>query len=388
MSCAETAKAVQDLQKTVQQIMPDAQAFTDNLTAKFNNVVNQFSYLNAVTFEVGVDKKYKTIQSVIDLLRDKILLAPVLIKVADGIYDCNAINIVRLPYAHMVKIEGNVKNPELCVIRWIPDNEGNSNGVSIVGSKGLNISGFKFVGKTDDGNFTYRSIFLGDGSSLYSDSNSLIFEGGRFGIELYNYSLLLADKIRAENVAKAVVSVHVSAIYATNMNVKNTVPYTTNAPARLGGYAMTTCGIWLIDKSHGYFGGSSFDNLHTGFISERGSHIDCSNISLSNCYTGGVVLFGSVAESFDGLKIINCKHGCVADHNSTVKLDNALFENCSTLATRSDHGSCMYITNSAAKVCGIGYQSINGSLLYAKNTNNSGNTVERDVDQYSRLIWS
>lgn len=354
-----------------------------------NAFINSFARRTAVTFEVGVDKQYKTIQSVIDLLRDKVLAAPVLIKVADGIYDCNAINIDRFPYAHKVKIEGNVKNPDLCVIKWIPDNAANSHGIGINGSKGINISGFKFVGQTDDSNFTRRSIFLGDGSSLYSDSNSLVFEGGQFGIELYDNSLLFADKIRAVNVAQSVVvGARMSAVHATNTTVKNNVTYTKNAPARLGGFQMKTRGFWLFDNSHAFIAGSSFDNLHDGFTFERGSHGEFSNISLSNCYIGGLLIFGGVAESFAGAKFVNCQHGCIADHNSMVSITEALFENCPTLATRSDHGSSMYVANSAAKNCGVGYQSINGSLLHAKNTSNSGNTVERDVDQYSRLIWS
>lgn len=308
--------------------------------------LNDLAYREATTFEVGAGKPYSSINQVLNILRDKILVSNVLIKVADGIHDYNSIGIYRQPYAHKIRIEGNVANPDNCVIRWIPDAAGNSHGVIINGCSGINISGFKFLGSSTESNWTYRSLFLGDKASFYSDDNSLMFEGGARGIEMYDYAQIHAPRLRLSNIAGTAITVARMAsgwipnavISGAGKNASVTIP------ARQNGGVLNPRGIWLMDNANVQAGGAGISNLRDGVIAEKGANIDASIIDVSDC-------------------------------------------NCGILAT---NGGVLSANEGKATGCGIGYRSTLGGLLIANGTsaNSTGNTVKYDVDANSKLIWS
>ena len=314
----------------------------DSIDAALNDLV----YREATTFEVGAGKPYSSINQVLNILRDKILVSNMLIKVADGIYDYNSIDIYRHPYAHKIRIEGNVANPANCVIRWIPDAAGNSHGVLINGCSGINISGFKFLGSSTESNWTYRSLFIGDKSSFYSDDNSLMFEGGVNGIEMFDYAQIHASRIRFSNIAGTAMRVARLAsgwipnavISGAGKNASVTIP------ARHNGGVLNPLGIWLTDNANVIAGGAVISNLRYGIISARGAHTEASLIDVSDCDYGIWATNGGVILAIGG----------------------------------------------KATGCDIGYQSTAGGLLIANDTsdNSTGNTVKYDVDANSKLIWS
>ena len=364
--------------------------------AAMASALNNLAYRGATTFEVGAGKPYSSVNQVLDLLRDKILVSPILIKVADGIHEWTNISLHRHPYAHKIRIEGNVANPANCVIRWIPDAAGNSHGMVIVGSSGLNISGFTLIGSATDSNFTYRNIYL-DGSTLFCDKNSMIIDGGNQGIEVLNGSAFIADGINIKNIKQSSVVIRSSRANIPNAHIVGFgkgSEYT--MPARLGGATVKAKGIWAISNSLAEISGANISGMEYGVVTESGSQVYANWIAVDACTNGCFATFAGNLQSFNnaegvGAAASNCDRGFMSDLGSNMYLKRATAIGCSVTGFRASGGGSLYNHDGGyARNCAIGYQSTTGGLVGAHGAaaNSSGNTVNYNVDADSKLIWS
>lgn len=162
----------------------------DGAMANWGTAANQ-------TLEVGQGKAFATIQDAWGALRGKVLRHEVKIKVSDGIYKMNSLVFSDHPYAHKVRVEGNLLQPSACVLSFVPDANQRSHGVQFVGVRGINFSGFKIVGECDkDKNITWRGISLTRESYVESNTGSIEVQGAYNGIELSYGSLYICPGIR------------------------------------------------------------------------------------------------------------------------------------------------------------------------------------------------
>ena len=357
-----------------------------------NAFISSFAYRTATTLEVGAGKPYATINAALDVIRDKVLITPVLIKVADGIYDFTDVSLHNHPFAHKIKIEGNIANPSNCVIRWKADAHGDSRGFIIGNCRGLNISGFKLIGSCTDANITHRSVLLNN-SLLISDAGSLIISDGYRGIESYN-SRYISDAVSID-------SVKYSAIFGvgSQFDLPNTVitgagASTFKLPSRLGGETVGLCGVWLLDSSRGNLTGIKSSNIYHGVISERSSFAEISGSKLDGCYYGALAAYGGamVGYAYNSIHPTanNCAHGFVSSIGGALFLDGGTATGSSVVGFRATGGGNLFVNNGSAKTCAIGFQSTGGSVLNAVGVDaaSTGNTVKYDVDANSKLIWS
>ena len=361
----------------------------NDMIAQVNGFINGFASRQAVPLEVGVGKPFATIIDAYNTIRNKVLTAPVLIKVADGIHDSTGIDLGYHPFAHLIRIQGNAANPANCVIRWMPDAQGNSHGFIMRGMIGLNISGFRFVGSDTEANFTHRSIWIGHNSYVYSDDNSIIIDGGSAGIEVHR-SQYHCKGLRSSNLAgPAVIASQSSAIIITHAVIAGRGIANTPAPARFN-TRLVSRGIWMMDNSHGYCSDNNISNVATGIYAERGSSVEFSRSTATASKYGFLVSFGANAQSFEGAVAKNCEHGFIADQGSQLMINGVKAEGCTTVGFLAAVASNIYGNNTVAVNNNVGYQSLYGSVLNVPNSNAlaSGNTVLRDVDADSKLLWS
>ena len=366
----------------------------DSIDAAINNL----AYRGATTFEVGAGKPYSSVNQVLDLLRDKILVSPILIKVADGIHEWTDISLHRHPYAHKIRIEGNVTNPANCLIRWKADSRGDSQGLNITSCRGLNFSGFKLEGRCEESNFTHRSIGVYEGSSLFCDNDSIIIDGGFNGVDAGNFSKITAIGLKVSNTKQAGVLLHRSIGDIERATINGSGKASRHIlPARHGSRTVEPNGIWLINNSSAHVAHSNVSNLTYGIITERSSHAEASAVNASGCYVGSISRFNSSYVSYPspttgiGASATECDHGFISDMGSTMFVKKGTATGCSVVGFRSLNGSNLHTDGGGyAKDCGIGYQVTHGGLLTANGTsaNSTGNTVNYDVDANSKLIWS
>jgi hypothetical protein len=140
---------------------------------------------------VGPNRTYTSIQSAVNSLEGKAIRGTVKIKVDDGTYNMGASLLIDGFYASSnmskVIIEGNVGNPQNCVLQFTKDTNNLVHGVMCQKFSGqLQFSGFRLVGDPSiplTNNF--RGILPFIGAAVWSLDNSLIIDGFNNGIEAY-----------------------------------------------------------------------------------------------------------------------------------------------------------------------------------------------------------
>ena len=161
----------------------------DNLKAQVNGFINAWGINGYTTLTVGQGKQFANIQDAWNSLTGKVLQAGVLIQVSDGIYNQGGIGLENHPYAHMVRIVGNLANPTNCVLNFVADANRVSHGILCNNVRGLEISGFKLVGGFSENNITWRGLYVGNSSWVRSADNSLVIEGGLKGLNKFRHML-------------------------------------------------------------------------------------------------------------------------------------------------------------------------------------------------------
>ncbi|WP_156187745.1 right-handed parallel beta-helix repeat-containing protein [Chromobacterium sp. LK11] len=181
----------------------------DVQVAKMDSTMANWGTTTSQILEVGPGKPFKTISEAWASLNGKVLRHDVKIKVSDGVHASSSIHFSGQPYAHRIRIEGNIKNPEACVLKFVPDSAKLSHGVIFNGVRGVNFSGFKIIGESDaDKNFTWRGIALQRGAYVHSDTDSIRIEGSHNGVELIYGSLYSCPGLKVTGFSGNGVLVH------------------------------------------------------------------------------------------------------------------------------------------------------------------------------------
>ncbi|MDF0604440.1 hypothetical protein HZU77_002085 [Neisseriaceae bacterium TC5R-5] len=349
--------------------------------------------------DVGSGKPFATIQAAWDSLNGKTLQADVLIKVADGEYKTTAITLQHQPFAHRIRIEGNIANPTACKIRFIADVNKQSHGILFSNVRGVTFSGFHLIGETTATNWTSRCLLVGGGAHVSSAESSLIIEGGGEGLRVESNTRFACARLKVSKIATWGVVVTNGAeadlAYLSLVgNGKNTNPV--RIPAHInpetpdvysnGVLCSDNSRLWMIDARisavldavyaarHGYIAcdGTSVDQAVTGFMAYQGGILHNWGAGVSKSFPAG-----------RRGKATNCDIGFQSIWNSTMFVYMAVAENC-RMGFICTTNSAMHADSGWAKNCTYGYYAHDLSMLSAGSTYaaSTGNTTP-----YSPVSW-
>lgn len=194
---ADLVKSANGLTDAVHGKMVAIDKRVETHIAKMDGAIANWGTTASQTLEVGPGKAFASIQDAWSALRGKVLRHDVKIKVSDGVYKMSSLVFSDHPYAHKVRVEGNLQQPSACVLSFVPDASQRSHGVQFVGVRGINFSGFKIVGECNkDKNITWRGISLTRESYVESTTASIEIQGAYNGVELSYGSLYICPGIR------------------------------------------------------------------------------------------------------------------------------------------------------------------------------------------------
>ncbi|MBN3005004.1 right-handed parallel beta-helix repeat-containing protein [Chromobacterium alkanivorans] len=349
----------------------------DVQVAKMDSTMANWGTTTSQILEVGPGKPFKTIYEAWTSLNGKVLRHDVKIKVSDGVHTCQSISLSGQPYAYRIRIEGNIKNPEACVLKFVPDSAKLSQGVIFNGVRGVNFSGFKIIGESDvDKNFTWRGIALQRGAYVHSDSKSIKIEGVHNGVELtygslyscpgltvagfsgngvlvHDFSRALFDDVTLEGKAKQFVSTRPDGVKVRSIGIKvDYQSFVTASRANISQCSDTGC-LASNNSVVFIFGAQISDCANYGIYSSSGSKVQTPPSSgvvsnIKDCKVGiGARYQGAV---FGGnIKIQNAEKGVYADLAGLAHVVDSAASYCSIIAYEATKGGFIDATGSSAK---------------------------------------
>ncbi|MCP1291654.1 hypothetical protein NK214_15785 [Chromobacterium sp. S0633] len=349
----------------------------DVQVAKMDSTMANWGTTASQILEVGPGKPFKTIYEAWTSLSGKVLRHDVKIKVSDGVHTSTSIHLRGQPYAHRIRIEGNIKNPEACVLKFVPDNAKLSHGVIFNGVRGVNFSGFKIVGENDaDKNFTWRGVNLQRGAYVVSDPNSIQIEGVHNGVELiygslyfcpglkvtdfgghgilvHDFSRATVDDVKLKGRGKQFVSVRPDGVKVITIGIKaDYQSFVTAHRAVISQCSDTGC---LAGKNSVVFayGVQIRDCANYGIYSSSGSKVevhpnDGEPSAIKDCKVGiGARYQGAVFGS--DLAIQNVEKGFYVDLAGLASVVGSSASHCSVIAYEATNGGFINATGSSAK---------------------------------------
>uniref|UniRef100_UPI003F79F7D0 hypothetical protein n=1 Tax=Chromobacterium amazonense TaxID=1382803 RepID=UPI003F79F7D0 len=344
----------------------------------------QWAILAPTTLTVGAGQQFASIQDAWNSLQGKVIKAPVIIQVADGVYQMSALLLENQPYAHLIVIQGNVANPANCILQFVPDGNRQSHGVFFKNVRRLNFSGFKMVGESTSSNWTWRGIYLSN-AEVYANDNSLIFSGGQQGIEMHDNSIFQAKGVQLSKHAGAAVNVGDGALArleklsivgpGKDSRTTRSVSGQSNDIFPDGISCTDTAKAWCID--------ANIVDVRLALVAERNAYLWAPRATIDRVDTGAFANSGGSLWTDDGgtkvsSKVTNANCGYRALSNGTIIAPMATAENCINGFVAELRGY-IYAENSYAKSCtGTGYYTARSGYIDAANAakNSTGNAVQ------------
>jgi len=312
---------------------------------------------NEHTIHVGVHGDFETIQEAWNSLKGKVIISPVIIKVEDGEHIIDSLVISQQPYADLIKIIGNVTNPQSCILR-LNSSSSSKAIVDFRNIKHLEFSGFKIIGIA--GNSELKGLKLSF-SNVVSQPGSLLFEDVCSPIFLNTHSRFVGENINSLNAKfSAIIDGNSHAILngLVTKSQNNKVEHSYGIAARNSSVEANNINI------------SGFQH---GVEAAENSRVDVRNADLSNCLLG---LYGYsstiIAYSDGGLTTISdCDNGAVATHDAVIHLDNASISDCSVYGLYARDGGRINSTGSNfsnnAKDTNLAFNILGSDGSYIKN---------------------
>ena len=342
----------------------------DNLKAQVNGFINAWGINGYTTLTVGQGKQFANIQDAWNSLTGKVLQAGVLIQVSDGIYNQAGIGLENHPYAHMVRIVGNLVNPTNCVLNFVADANRVSHGIFCNNVRGLEISGFKLVGGFSENNITWRGLYVGNSSWVRSADNSLVIEGGFKGLEVVENSRYYCTGLIVNGfyewgvlVSSSLVRVNGLKMNGRGRDVETPLPKSVWS----NGGVIHSHGIGVVDGAQCLAGGCRVTNCSIGYYSARNCYFWCDSSKADNCGYGFNVEHFSSLWCFFG-EASNCYTGWRAHATSNMLALNTRATACRDYGYLAEHSSRIDASGSTAISCGTGYFCHLASFVGAWNT--------------------
>lgn len=330
---------------------------------------------------INVPNDYPTIQAAWDFLKGKVLLADVLISVADGQYNQSILNINDQPYSSRIRIEGNISSPSSCVLNFVAD-KGVSHGVVFQHVSGVSFSGFRIKGAIDSSNFTHWGLHVDGQSLVYCDEGSIVVDGVFVGVGVFGGSVLFANGMAFHNCGQAAVDVggsgsvaHVNDSEASG----NGSGYIGKMPVHVDQYQTEykQVGVNCHDSATCYVRRSSMRYFDHGYLVSASAYIYANISDAVDCAVGFKSLFNSTLfcdqEFVDSVLVvaraIGCEIGFIADHTGVINAYGALAQNSSIAGFLAVHFGSISAIDSKANNCATGYRAEVSANILAYNTN-------------------
>lgn len=375
------------LETKIASLVASANALTGEVSGKMGSIdarvtgfINEWGINGYTTLEVGAGKQFASIQAAWDSLVGKMLKADVKIKVSDGVYSANSIYLGNQPFAKRIRIEGNVGNPDACIIRWVADVNKYSHGFIADGAVGVNISGFRCEGSATPDHWTYRHILSDNGSVVNSDDGTMKFVGGAVGIYSAGRSAARCKNSYFAVVAAACVVENLSLANIENSTIVGAGRATLSAMPN--GFQERSFAVKANQLGEVLARNCVVSDVYVGFIAERSSFIHADIARVTNADAGFIADYASVIwAQNDGAgnvaKTTNCTTGFKASRKSEIIATGGIADGCAT-GFYADQMSYVSNVGGAAKNCPTGYLSWAMSSIDALSTsaNSTGTTTK------------
>ncbi len=257
--------AISDLAKANDAL---TQTVFDNLK-KIDDFIGRWSVEQPTVLTVGTGCAYDSLQAAWDALQGKRLLAPVTIKLSDGIYEGPTL-IAHHPDAHNIRIEGNLTNPEACQFTW--DNpKQDSQVLRLCNVRGLTLDGIHIKGP-DKSNAGY-GLVLEQYSHLLS-GQALRIDNWYFGLHVLRQSCFNGQDVCFHHCTRSV--------YAASAQIELTGGEIhgdeVDSPESLGVCSDRNSYVVTID--------TQIDGFAAGFYAAMASSLFCHRTTSTNCGVG------------------------------------------------------------------------------------------------------
>lgn len=329
--------------------------------------------------EVGPGKTYASIQSAWNALMGKVIDRNVKIKVADGTYEVKNIWLGDQPYASRISIEGNIQNPQNCVIRF---KDKRSPGWVIHNCQGLNISGFRLEGVFTSSQWVDQGFYIGGQSLVSCKENSIQIDGTFVGVLVTQMSNFSCTGIHIRNFGVSGVRIsdhsaahiHASDIKGQGRDWSYIIPKNIN-PAQP---SATQTGLLLQDGGSAWAEKNHIRDVREGVASLSQSYAWCDNsiiedvvVGLHAAYSGKINCFG------EDTKINRAKYAAVnAYFNGAVYCPN-IHVHTAQFGYFSNNNGYIFADHSHAHDCEWAYRAEHSSAMraYDTGTRGSGNKI-------------
>lgn len=345
------------------------------IDGRVEQFISQWGIDGYTTLEVGAGKQFGSIQDAWNSLIGKTLKADVLIKVADGVYTTNGVILTHQPFAHRIRIDGNIGNPAACQIKFVPDANGASHGIMFDNVLKVGFSGFKLIGEATDQNWTHRSLLMQHGSRVWSVPGSVQIEGGSVGLMVEHGSQYDCSDLHISNTRQWAAFIGAGAraylgglrLAGPGKDVKTTVP------ARFNNGVETTVmayGLLAADTAQCWAGNAHITDWNVGMHVGQNGYIWCDSMKIKRCDIGVYAGHGGICWSAlpgtveQRATIVDARFGFLADHGGKIVVNHAIVEQCESGFFAAQHSQIL-ANQSIARNCVKGYESHGQSMVHA-----------------------
>jgi hypothetical protein len=311
----------------------------------------------------GVGADFADIQSAWNSLAGKVLTQHVTIKVADGVYNIAGLSFGNHPYAHLIRIKGNIAAPDSCQLVLTGTTTITFNNV-----QNVNISGFAVHGSFAAGT-VQGGIFITSGAVVVSDANSMKVYNCTNGIYVSKGGLYSSHGV--------IITACENGVVASN-NGSAFVDYLTSAGLWLSGQRGAGFGSGVISQINSMIS-ANYANIRAHTIGIGAAHngvVLAYAANASDCYYGFLSNFcAQILASYNPVNgntllatALNCEYGFNAQYSATLHCAGATATGCTIAGFASYFSASMYAPDSQAVTCAIGYTANRFSSILAQNT--------------------
>ena len=352
-----------------------AQSFADVWTQGKKDVLT--------IINVGPTRTYTSIQAAVYSLEGKNIKGTVKIKVDDGTYNMGSGLWIEGFYASSnmskVIIEGNVSNPQNCVLQFAKDGDNLVHGVVCQHYSGhLQFSGFRLVGDSTTALANnYRGVIVRNKASFWSQNNSLMIDGFNVGFEAHSRSYAYIRYVRIVNCLYGITAGSSSLVEADYGTITGVGVKYNNTDVGHGVYASSGSTISVT--------GATISATNQGANASDCGQTYVTNATITNCrrniaaYTAGVV-------AGDGATITtSTERLATAANNGIINISNCTLNGIDKTPNGvfATHGSQITAYNCTVKNCLTGYHAEHLSEIRAEGSGGTGKLVNNTTNYNS-----
>ena len=345
----------------------------DEADARWQQVQQQLQQsvvLNNVTLEVGPGKQFATLQDAWNHIASAHLRGWVTIQVSPGVHEiAGGFFPNHQPWGAHVRIIGDLADPDNCVLRFVPGDDGKTHGLHVYNTPYIEISGFRIETAEPDASV---GLLAADGAFIRSQPGTLKIHGFKIGLAAWGNASIIAEASTITGTQYGIYTTHGGYASASRSTIVGR------------GRTVSLCaGVLAADISLIALYGADVSGCARGIVADNGGRLWCDGSTAIECEVGFWAKGGGLVwcHQNDGDRPVgrasNCTVGWVAESGGVVFAPGAVADGCTTgfWAVGSAH---MLVNEGAARNCQTGYQAERMSLIEAWNTqaNLTGNTTD------------